>query len=220
MNHVVTSFQLPTYSPSNQVRLRGTLSRWLAIATLGILAPFVSARADSRLSNLSNRILIGYGQSITAGLTIGGSGTETVLIRGIGPGLKNYGITNPVPDPRPEHLQRGQHAGGRPDQYLEVLRRGHHEPGRPFTPGQRQRRRGGHSDAPGRQLHRERPVPRGTTGIALIEVYEVSHTGTAQLLNLSSRARSPPIPAVRSARVSSSPAAAPALSWCAASARA
>ena len=99
MNHVATSIQLSTHRLSTQVRLRGTLSRWIAVATLGLLIPFLSARADSRLGNLSNRILIGYGQSITAGLTIGGSGTETVLIRGIGPGLKNYGITNPVPDP-------------------------------------------------------------------------------------------------------------------------
>ena len=83
MNHVATSFQLSTYSLSTQVRLRGTLSRWLAVATLGLLVPFLSARADSRLGNLSNRILIGYGQSITAGLTIGGSGTE-ILTGGAG----------------------------------------------------------------------------------------------------------------------------------------
>jgi sugar lactone lactonase YvrE len=48
----------------------------------------------ARLVNLSARALSGAGSSIlTAGFILGGSGTDTLLIRGIGPTLAQYGVT-------------------------------------------------------------------------------------------------------------------------------
>ena len=189
MNHVAPSIQLPTSSTSTPVRPRRTLARWLAAATLGLMVSLLSAHADSRLSNLSNRILIGYGQSITAGLTIGGSGSETVLIRGIGPGLKNYGITNPVPDPvmniygagstliaGPVNSWKASDAATMSQVGAFSLASGSADAAVVLT-----LQAGTYTATVASQW--------GTTGIALIEVYEVSHTGTAQLLNLSSRAK-------------------------------
>ena len=47
----------------------------------------------SRLINVSARAIAGTGSSVlTAGFVIGGSGTETLLIRGIGPGLSQFGV--------------------------------------------------------------------------------------------------------------------------------
>ena len=58
--------------------------------------------APARLINLSSRSTVtGSSGVLTAGFIIGGSGTETVLIRGVGPTLANYGVasgylSNPV----------------------------------------------------------------------------------------------------------------------------
>jgi hypothetical protein len=55
----------------------------------------------ARLINVSARALAGTGSSVlTAGFVIGGSGTETLLIRGIGPGLTPYGVTGVLAAPQ------------------------------------------------------------------------------------------------------------------------
>jgi sugar lactone lactonase YvrE len=52
-----------------------------------------SGNPPSRLTNVSARALSGSGSAtLTAGIVIGGTGTETVLIRGIGPGLAQFGV--------------------------------------------------------------------------------------------------------------------------------
>ena len=61
-----------------------------------------SITAPARLINLSSRSTVtGTTGVLTAGFIIGGTGSETVLIRGVGPTLANYGVTtgflsNPV----------------------------------------------------------------------------------------------------------------------------
>jgi streptogramin lyase len=55
---------------------------------------------STRLVNVSSRALSGTGSAVlTAGFVIGGSGTETLLIRGIGPGLTQYGVTGVLATP-------------------------------------------------------------------------------------------------------------------------
>jgi DNA-binding beta-propeller fold protein YncE len=52
-----------------------------------------SGNPPSRLTNVSARALSGTGSAVlTAGIVIGGTGTETVLIRGIGPGLAQFNV--------------------------------------------------------------------------------------------------------------------------------
>lgn len=56
---------------------------------------------SARLINLSARASVGGGDGVLiAGLVIGGNGPETVLLRGIGPALKNYGVTNYLAKPQ------------------------------------------------------------------------------------------------------------------------
>lgn len=49
----------------------------------------------ARLSNISTRAFVGS-VNLVAGFVIGGTTSETVLIRGVGPGLAPLGITNPL----------------------------------------------------------------------------------------------------------------------------
>ncbi len=68
-------------------------------ATLGLDSP--------RLSNLSSRALVpAYGEGIIAGFVLAGTTRQTVLLRAVGPGLAQFGITNGAADPRLE-LFRG-----------------------------------------------------------------------------------------------------------------
>lgn len=52
-----------------------------------------SRHGAPRLINVSSRTLIGPGGTLTAGFVISGATAETVLVRGIGSGLKPFGVT-------------------------------------------------------------------------------------------------------------------------------
>jgi len=61
-----------------------------------------------RLSNLSTLVsLSGPGQTVTAGFVIENH-ARSVLIRAVGPGLSQFGVTNPLPDPFISIQKRGQ----------------------------------------------------------------------------------------------------------------
>jgi len=53
-----------------------------------------------RLINVSCRIQVGTGSSLTEGFTVGGTTSKTVLIRAIGPTLASYGVGGVMPDPQ------------------------------------------------------------------------------------------------------------------------
>ncbi|QYM77961.1 hypothetical protein K0B96_11625 [Horticoccus luteus] len=55
---------------------------------------------EARLVNLSVRSATGTGsETLIVGFVVGGSGDKTLLLRGIGPGLTTFGVTNAVADP-------------------------------------------------------------------------------------------------------------------------
>jgi hypothetical protein len=58
--------------------------------------------ADSRLANISTRAPVGTGSDVLIGGFITGSkiGATRVAIRALGPSLAQFGITNPLADPR------------------------------------------------------------------------------------------------------------------------
>jgi hypothetical protein len=57
--------------------------------------------STSRLINLSVRTNAGSGsQTLIAGFVIGGSGSKSVLLRGDGPSLLQFGVTGELPDPQ------------------------------------------------------------------------------------------------------------------------
>jgi hypothetical protein len=54
-----------------------------------------------RLTNLSVRSLAGSGdQALIVGCVVGGSGSRSLLVRGIGPGLANFGVAGVLADPQ------------------------------------------------------------------------------------------------------------------------
>ncbi len=60
--------------------------------------------ADSRLANISTRAPVGTGSNVLIGGFITGSkiGATRVAVRALGPSLQQFGIANPLPDPRLE----------------------------------------------------------------------------------------------------------------------
>jgi hypothetical protein len=89
--------------PANQsytVQVSGMNSgTGVALAELYDADPGVLSSA-SRLINISARANVGAGANILiAGFVIGGSGTETVLIRGVGPALAGFGLTGVLLNP-------------------------------------------------------------------------------------------------------------------------
>ncbi len=65
--------------------------------------------AANRLGNVSTRGFVGTGQNVLIGGFVVEGGPKLVLVRVMGPGLANYGVTSPVPDPTVT-LYRGQTA--------------------------------------------------------------------------------------------------------------
>jgi len=60
--------------------------------------------ADSRLANVSTRAQVGTGPDVLIGGFITGNkiGATRVAVRALGPSLQQFGIANPLPDPRLE----------------------------------------------------------------------------------------------------------------------
>ena len=56
--------------------------------------------ATPRLVNLSCRIEVSAGNSLTTGFTIGGATSKSVLVRASGPALKAFGVSGAMPDPQ------------------------------------------------------------------------------------------------------------------------
>jgi len=106
----VGAFALPTGSADSalfQSLAGGTYSAeisGLSSATGIALAEVYDADTGTptaRLVNLSARALSGTGSSVlTAGFVVGGSGTDTLLIRGIGPALAQFGVTGALAVPQ------------------------------------------------------------------------------------------------------------------------
>ncbi|HZZ58734.1 MAG TPA: hypothetical protein VFE31_12960 [Opitutaceae bacterium] len=68
-----------------------------ASVTLLSLPPAQGASANSRLVNISsNGYVEGTTHLLDAGFIIAGSGSEQVLVRGVGPALAGYGVSSPV----------------------------------------------------------------------------------------------------------------------------
>ena len=63
-------------------------------------ASATAATDAARLSNISSRGQVSPGAgALIGGFVVSGTGTKSVLIRGVGPGLSSFGITNGLADP-------------------------------------------------------------------------------------------------------------------------
>jgi hypothetical protein len=61
----------------------------------------LDSAATSKLANLSSRAFVGTGNNVViAGFVLGNnSGSDRIVVRGLGPSLSSFGIANPLADP-------------------------------------------------------------------------------------------------------------------------
>jgi hypothetical protein len=76
--------------------------RTIAVASTLLGIPENGAGQESRLSNLALRGTTGDGGVLVAGFNLGPGLETTVLVRAIGPTLGQFGIPNPLLDPKLE----------------------------------------------------------------------------------------------------------------------
>jgi hypothetical protein len=67
----------------------------------------VYSPSPSRLTNISTRGLVRPGGAVTAGFVLRGVGSKTLVARGIGPTLGNFGLTGALANPRLEIIPLG-----------------------------------------------------------------------------------------------------------------
>ena len=146
----------------------------------------------ARLINISTRAQVGTGANIMiAGFVVGGSGSETVLVRADGPALSAFGLTGVLAQPvlsvldgtgkvLATNTKWGSNAD--PSQISAAA----------TAVGAFGLASGSYDSAliatlPPGAYTAEVSGAGGTTGIALAEIYEVSYSGT-RLINISTRA--------------------------------
>lgn len=80
-----------------------TVSGTVAVSgggTLNVDGLSATSAATNRLDNVSSLGLVGAGQNgMTVGFVVGGTGTETLLVRVVGPGLTAFGVTGVLAHP-------------------------------------------------------------------------------------------------------------------------
>jgi hypothetical protein len=169
----------------------GTLKS--SAAVLGV----VNASSPGRLINIATRAQVETGGNILIpGFVIGGSGTETLLIRADGPALTAFGVSGALAAPSlvltnqstgatlATNTGWGTNTNPTPAQIASVA----------AQVGAFALANGSADCAaivtlqPGAYTVQVSGVG-GTTGVALAEVYEVSYTGTARLVNIATRAQ-------------------------------
>jgi hypothetical protein len=150
---------------------------------------------SARLINISTRALVGTGGNILIpGFVIGGSGTETLLIRADGPSLTAFGVAGALA--APSLILTAQSTGS-----TLATNTGWGTNSNPAQIASVAAQVGafalvsGSADCavivtlqPGAYTVQVSGVGN-TTGVALAEVYEVASTGTARLINIATRAQ-------------------------------
>jgi uncharacterized protein (DUF1800 family) len=149
----------------------------------------VAHAQPARLANLSTRALTGTGDSVlTTGFVIAPGANKQVLIRAIGPTLSAFGLPGILPDPKLDLFATGSNVVIASNDNWNAADAATMAAAGAFTlpPGSK--------DAaivvtlaPGNYTAQVSGVGT-TTGLALVEVYEVGGTGPS-LLNLSTRAQ-------------------------------
>jgi hypothetical protein len=144
--------------------------------------------AAGRLVNLSTRALAGTGANVlTAGFVLAPGADNQVLIRAVGPALANFGLTGVLADPVLSLFNSSNTLIATNDNWTAASAAAMATAGAfPLTPGS--------LDAaivttlgPG-SYTAQITGANSTTGLALVEVYELTATG-ARLINISTRAQ-------------------------------
>lgn len=86
---------LDTVSGANSAQISGSASGVVLVEVYD-----ASSAGSSRLKNVSARNLVGTGDNVLiAGFVVGGTSAETVLVRGVGPKLADFGVNGVLADP-------------------------------------------------------------------------------------------------------------------------
>src|SRR5207248_1860136 len=153
------------------------------------------ATNSTKITNISTRAFVQTGDNVMiGGFIVQGTGPKRVIIRAIGPELTQYGITNALDNPRVElHNRTGTLIGSNDNWQTTIL-------GGVITTNQvNEIQNSGHAPTapsesaiianlqPGNYTAIVRGVSN-TTGVALVEVYDLSPASSSSLGNISSRA--------------------------------
>ena len=149
--------------------------------------PTATPTPNSHLANISTRMRVEVGDNVLiAGFIIQGSGDKRLIIRGIGPSLATFGVTDPLQDPTLELYPQGSSSPiATSDDWpnnsnaAEIVTSGL----APTNP---------------KEAALLLPLATGTytailrgkgvsTGIGLVEVYDLDANGAAQVVNISTR---------------------------------
>jgi len=145
----------------------------------------IAVMPRARLANISTRAAVGRGDNVTiAGFIINGATTRRLLIRAIGPSLADRGVADSIADPVLElHDNSGNliatNDNWKDSQQAEIEATG-------IPPG---------NDAesalvwdfPAGAYSAVMSGKSGSTGVGLVEVFELGGSGTPRLLNISTR---------------------------------
>jgi cyclophilin family peptidyl-prolyl cis-trans isomerase len=142
----------------------------------------------ARLANLSTRAQVGTGGDVLiGGFVVSGSSSKRILVRGIGPSLVQFGVTNALMDPTLElHAQNGALLFSNDNWTTAPNKQEISDTGR--APGSSQEPAILTTLAPGKYT----AIVRGsanTTGVALVEVYDQDSGPGSLLANLSTRGK-------------------------------
>ena len=193
-----SSYTVTNAQASNSGQYTVTVTNANGSVTSGVGNLYVNTGSSgARLINIATRALVGTGANVLIpGFVIGGSGSETVLIRADGPALTAFGVTGALAQPSmvltaqatgatlATNTGWGTNTNPTPAQIASVAVQ---VGAFPLASGS--------ADCavivtlqPGAYTVQVSGVGN-TTGVALAEVYEVAYTGTARLVNIATRAQ-------------------------------
>ena len=158
----------------------------LAVVALIAVAPAAPAQQNSpRLANISTRMRVETGDNVLiGGFIVTGTEPKKVILRAIGPSLENAGVAGALADPTLE-LFRENTSLGFNDNWKDAAERAEIE-GSTIAPGNDSESAIVRKLAPGAYT----AVMRGkgdTTGVGLVEVYDLDPGADSKLANISTR---------------------------------
>lgn len=166
----------------------------IAETPAGLSSPVSASTAQGRLSGISVRAQAGQGpRSLIVGFAVSGPDTKRVLVRGIGPALRSFGVANPVSDPRIE-LRRAASIVGFNDDWGQSAERDLITTASaslgafPLPTGSLDAAIIGTVDGGSYTTHYS-SADDTSSGVALVELYDANLGGRARLANLSARSQ-------------------------------
>ncbi len=186
------SLTLPLVTLADEGNYTARVTNLLGSVTSGPIA-LTTRPSISRLINVATRALVGEGDAaLIAGFVVGGTEPKEILIRGAGPALTTFSVTNALADPKIQ-LYQGTLLLAENDDWSFTEATIHQAAGAfQFTAGSKDASLV-RTLAPGSytvHLNRASQSPTGA-GVGLVEVFELNGgavTTSARLINLSTRA--------------------------------